>query len=253
MSNTPSAENESGAVPENSDIADTAKNPVREIIIGGVGFLLFLTILTIGINAMGVDNLQQFIRDAGPFAPLVYIGIKTLTYVIAPLSSGPIQVVAGTLFDSVWLGVLYTLIGEVLGGSISFWIARRFGRPVVLRFIGKNGMIQVETFYQDRLGGWMSLAVARIILFSVWDFLSYALGLAKPVRFSTYLLISIIVGFFPTFLFVWLGDTAIQDSRAMVMIYSLVAILILIPVLARRPINRLLAWASGRNIKPSGD
>ncbi|MDQ7036231.1 MAG: VTT domain-containing protein [Anaerolineae bacterium] len=253
MSDTSAAKKSENDLGDQKSLHAIEKNPIREIIIAGMGFLLFMTLLTIGINAVGVDNLQRFIQDAGPFAPLLSISIKALTYVIAPLTSGPIQVVAGTLFDSVWLGVLYTLIGEVLGGSINFWIARRFGRPVVLRFVGQNGMKQVETFYQDRLGGWVSLAVARLILFSVWDFLSYALGLAKPVRFSTYILISIIFGFFPTLLFVWLGDVAIQDSRAMFMIYGFVAILILLPMLARRPMRRLLAWASGRKIKPSAD
>src|SRR5687767_9394199 len=90
----------------------TIQRPIREIIIGGIGFLVFMTLLVIGIDAIGVDNLQQIIRDAGPLAPLLYIILKTVTYVFAPLTSGPIQVLAGTLFDSFWLGILYTLIGE---------------------------------------------------------------------------------------------------------------------------------------------
>jgi uncharacterized membrane protein YdjX (TVP38/TMEM64 family) len=236
---------------ENKDSAE--QKPIRELLIGGVGFLLFMTLLTIGINRIGVETLQQFIQDAGVFAPLIYIGMKTLTYIVAPLTSGPIQVIAGTLFGSVELGILYTLIGEVLGGSISFWIARRYGHPVVSRFVGKNGMAQVESFYQDRLGGWVSLAAARIILFSVWDILSYALGLAKPVRYSTYLFVSIVFGFFPTWLFVWLGNRAIQDRQAMLMVYIMVGMLILLPIIARRRVEQLLAWASGRKIKPSAD
>jgi uncharacterized membrane protein YdjX (TVP38/TMEM64 family) len=231
---------------ENKDGAE--RKPIRELLIGGVGFLLFMTILTVGINRIGVETLQQFIRDAGVFAPLIYIGMKMLTYIVAPLTSGPIQVIAGTLFGSVELGILYTLMGEVLGGSISFWIARRFGHPVVSRFVGKNGMAQVESFYQDRLGGWVALAAARIILFSVWDILSYALGLAKPVRYSTYLFVSVVFGFFPTWLFVWLGNRAIQDRQAMFMVYIMVGILILLPIIARRRVERLLAWASGRKV-----
>ena len=227
----------------------TNSRPIREILLGGVGFLAFMTILIIGINSIGVDNLQQFIRDAGPLAPLVYIGIKAMTYIFAPLTSGPIQVVAGTLFGNVWLGTLYTLMGEVLGGSISFWIARRWGRPVVLRLVGKDGMAQVEQVYQNRLGGWVSLAVARIVLFSVWDFLSYALGLAKSVRFSTYVLISTIFGFFPTFIFVWMGNTAIADTRSMLMVYALVAALILLPVIFHKQLQQLLEFAGSRNRK----
>jgi uncharacterized membrane protein YdjX (TVP38/TMEM64 family) len=223
--------------------------PVREILMGGAGFLLFMTLLIVAIHALGIENLQQFIRDAGPFAPLIYIGLKATTYIFAPLTSGPIQVVAGTLFDSIWLGTFYTLLGEVLGGSINFLIARRLGHPVVMRFVGKDGMKQVDTFYREQLGGWISLAVARIVLFSFWDFLSYAAGLTKSVRLSTYVLISIVFGFFPTFLFVWMGNTALADSRALVMIYVLAGVLILMPIVFRRRIAALLVWAAKSKTK----
>jgi uncharacterized membrane protein YdjX (TVP38/TMEM64 family) len=230
---------------ENQEAAGEQR-PIREMLLAGLGFIAFLTILVLGMNAIGKETLQKWISDAGIFAPLVYIAIKALTYIFAPLSSGPIQAVAGTLFGSVELGVLYTLIGEVLGGSISFWIARRFGRPVVLRFVGKEGMKQVDDFYQNRMGGWISLAVARILLFGVWDFLSYAAGLSKSVKFSHYLAVSVILGFFPTWFFVWLGNQAMQDQTSLFLVYGLVAVLLILPLLAYKQIAWLLAWASKR-------
>lgn len=219
----------------------------REAIFGGIGFVIFLTIVVVGINGVGIENLQIFIEDAGIWAPLIYIFVKAITYIFAPLTSGPIQVVAGTLFDNVWLGVLYTLIGEVIGGSISFWIARRFGRPVVERFVSEEGMQQVEDFYQNRMGGWVSLAAARVILFVVWDFLSYAAGLAESVKFRSYLLVSIVFGFIPTFFFVWIGDAAVQDPRILVLAYAIVVVMVLVPVLARKQIERFLQWTVERD------
>lgn len=226
---------------------------IRDLLIGGIGFLVFFTAVIIGMNMIGTDNLRQLIVDAGPLAPIIYIVLKAVTYVFAPLTSGPIQVMAGTLFGNVWLGVLYTLIGEVLGGSISFWLARSFGRPLVARLVGAEGMQQVEQFYQNRLGGWISLAVARIVLFSVWDFLSYAAGLAESVRFRSYFLVSVIFGALPTFFFVWTGTAALQDSRALVMIYVIVAIFILIPIVLRKQIESLLAWAANIDKTPERD
>jgi uncharacterized membrane protein YdjX (TVP38/TMEM64 family) len=166
---------------------------------------------------------------------------------LAPLTSGPIQVVAGPVFGSVWLAVLYTLIGEVIGGSMSFWIARRFGRPMVERVVGRQAMAQIEDFYHRRMGGWIALAAARLILFSVWDFLSYAAGLAPRVRYVTYLFISTFFGFFPTFVFVWLGNNALQDPRMLALTLGLTLILILIPIVARRQIEAILEWASRRS------
>lgn len=229
------------------------QRPIREILVGGVGFLVFLTIIAFAINAIGIENLRAFIADAGPLAPLAYITLKAVTYIFAPLTSGPIQVVAGTLFGNLWLGVLYTLIGEVIGGSISFWIARAFGRPVIVRLVGEQGMQQVEDFYKKRMGGWVSLAVARIVLFSLWDFLSYAAGLAESVRFRAYFFVSVVFGALPTFFFVWIGTQAFADSRTLFLIYALVAAMVLIPIAARRQIEGLLAWASEQSKPKRGD
>jgi uncharacterized membrane protein YdjX (TVP38/TMEM64 family) len=217
-----------------------------EIAAAAVGFIVFIVGIMLFMNAVGIPRLQALIEEAGPLAPLAYILLKAVTYVFAPLTSGPIQVFAGTLFGSVWHGVLYTLIGEVIGGSISFFIARRFGRPVVARLVGSEGMAQVDQFYTSRLGGWLPLVIARLVLFSFWDFLSYAAGLA-PVKYRTYLWVSIICGFFPTFLFVWLGDNVAGDSTtALAVTVVVLLVLSLIPLMLMRPINRLLENLSKR-------
>lgn len=221
--------------------------PIREILLGGIGFILFLVIVAVIFQSVGVETIQRMIRDAGPLGPLVYIAVKAVTYMLAPLTSGPIQVVAGPAFGNLWLAVLYTLIGEVIGGSASFWIARRFGRPMVVRVVGVRAMVQIEDFYHRRMGGWIALAAARLILFSVWDFLSYAAGLAPRVRYVTYLFVSIFFGFFPTFVFVWLGNNALQDPRMLALIVALTLVLILIPIAARRQIEAVLEWASRRS------
>lgn len=243
-------EENSDSLPETADETENTKlkqPPIREILIGGLGFIVFMTVLVFVINGIGVENLQRFIEDAGPWAPLVYISLKAITYIFAPLTSGPIQIIAGTLFGNIWLGVLYTLIGEVIGGSVSFWIARKFGRSFIRRLVGDAAMNQIDTFYEKRMGGWVSLVVARIILFSVWDFLSYAAGLGESVSFRTYALVSIFIGAIPTLFFVWIGTQAFQDPRSLFLIYGLVAVMILIPVFARKQIERLLAWASERD------
>lgn len=211
----------------------------RQLIVPLVGFVAFVTLVTLLVNAIGVERLQAMIQTAGPLAPLIYIIIKALTYIVAPLTSGPIQVVAGTLFDSVWLGTVYTLVGEVLGGSINFWIARRWGRPAVVRLVGQQGMERVDALYENRLGGWRGLAVGRLLLFSFWDFLSYAAGLAQTVRFVTYLWVSIVLGFVPTFAFVWLGDSVVTDTSRLMALYALVAVTIVLPLILQKPLKRL--------------
>lgn len=210
----------------------------RETIFGALGFLGFITLLTFIIDRVGIQQLQDAVASSGAVAPLFYVALKALTYVFAPLTSGPIQLSAGVLFG-LWEGVLLTLIGEVIGGSISFWIARLAGRPMVRRLVGAAGMDRVDRFYAENLRGWQALAIARVLLFSFWDFLSYAAGLG-PVRYRLYLWVSIVLGFIPTFVFVYFGTTLTLNSNALLLAYLLVGAMIVVPLLFRRQLMRLL-------------
>lgn len=210
----------------------------RELILGVLSFLLIVTVLTIGVELIGIQRLQAAIEDAGPVAPLLYILLKAATYIFAPLSSGPIQLSSGLLFGLV-PGVFYTLIGEVLGGSVSFWIARLLGRPAVQRFVGKDGIKRVDRFHESYLGGWQALAYARLFLFAIYDFLSYAIGLTKT-RFLTYVWVSTFFGAIPTALFVGVGTLLAQDRSLLIAAYAGVGILSALPLLFRKQLNRLL-------------
>ena len=187
--------------------------------------------MLIFIEWAGVDQLRELIAQAGPLAPLAYIGVKAMTYVFAPLSSGPIQLTSGILFGLI-PGTLYTILGEVLGGTISFLIARKLGRPVVRRFVGADGMNRVDNF-ANQLGGWRALIYARLFLFSIYDFISYAAGFTQTVTLRQYLLVSFFVGLIPTFLFVAAGASLTGDRRLVVVIYAAVGLLSVLPFILK--------------------
>lgn len=177
------------------------------------------------------------IDDAGPFAPLVYIAIKIITYVVAPLSSGPIQLSAGVLFGLV-PGTIYTLLAEVIGGSIDFWLARRFGRPVVERLVGKDDMPRIDQFISG-IVDWKTLVYARTFLTSFYDFISYAVGFSK-LPYRTYLIVSIFAGVLPTGLPVFLGTSLTGDSSNLLPIYIGLGIISLIPLVFQKQLRHLL-------------
>ena len=201
---------------------------LRKIIFGGVVFVgLTLAMLAL-IEWIGVERIQQMIEDAGPLAPLVYILIKMATYIFAPLSSGPIQLSAGILFGFV-PGLTYTMIGEVLGGSISFIIARKLGRPFVRRLVGEEGMGRVDRFV-GQLGGWKALVYARLFLAAIYDFISYAAGFTQTITLLQYVLVSTFVGLIPTGLFVAAGTSLAGDRVLVLAFYGLLGLLSLIPL-----------------------
>lgn len=209
----------------------------RGILLSILSFLIFITLFTLLIEAIGIQRLQESLDEAGPLAPLLYILLKAATYVFAPLTSGPIQLSAGLLFG-LWEGVIYTIIGETLGGSINFWISRLLGRRVVKRFVGEEGMKQVEGLY-DRVGGWAALAYARVFLFALYDFMSYTVGLMH-LRFSTYVIVSFVFGLIPTFVFVAVGTTLAQDRSALLLVYGFVGVVSVVPLLLNKRLRQML-------------
>ena len=214
------------------------------LLLTGLGFLALITFLYVIVQSIGIETLQELIADAGIWGPLIYIGIKAFTYIFAPLSAGPIQFTSGILFGVVG-GTAYSLIGELIGGSINFMIARVYGRRIVQRFVGKSAMMRVDGFYERYLDNWKSLLFARLFLFSVYDFISYAVGFSRT-RFSVYVIVSFIGGLIPTFISVFIGSHASQNQDLLLMLYIGAAVLFLGFILLRRPINRFIAQLQQR-------
>ncbi|MBK8024118.1 MAG: TVP38/TMEM64 family protein [Chloroflexi bacterium] len=218
----------------------------RPLLLAGLGVLIVTVILIVGIQSIGLDSIRGFIEGAGPLAPLAFILVKMLTYVVAPLTSGPIQLSAGVLFGLV-PGALYTLTGEVIGGSIAFWLSRRFGRAVVRRFVGLDGLAKVDGFVEE-IVDWRTLTFARLFLFSAYDFISYSVGFSR-LPFRVYLIVSIVAGFIPTLVASMLGSTLAGEAGALLPVFALVLALSALPLLFQRQIRRLIRMS--RRVKPA--
>lgn len=194
---------------------------VKTVVLAAVSFVAVTILITLAVEAVGADRLRAAVESAGPLAPLAYILVRALTYVVAPLSSGPLGFAAGVMFGLL-PGVALTLIAEVIGGSANFWIARKLGRPVVERLVGgQEGMGRVERFYRQASSPWM-LAYARLFFFSIYDFISYAAGLTR-IKYRHYLLVTAVVGIVPTAISVGIGATLTGDPGNLVLLYIALA------------------------------
>lgn len=220
-----------------SDPAAPISTPT--LIISGAGFLGLLTLLYGFVNAVGIDELQLMIAGAGFWGPLVFVGIKALTFTFAPLSAGPIQFASGILFGVI-PGALYSVLGEVIGGSINVLIARLLGRRIVARFVGAQALGRIDRFYERYLDDWKSLLAARLLLFSVYDFISYAVGFGH-IRLTVYIVVSFIGGLIPTYIFVLVGSRAAQNQDILLLFYVGAAIVFAVYLLFRRQISGLIA------------
>ena len=215
-----------------------AEFSTRSLLLGGVLFLALLTSLYFIVQSIGIEELQATIATGGIWGPLLFVGLKALTFTFAPLSAGPIQFASGILFGII-PGTLYSLMGELLGGTVNVIIARLFGRQIVRRFVGAAAMSRVDEFYERHLTDWKSLLAARVLLFSVYDFISYAVGFSQ-IRLSVYIVVSFVGGILPTLLFVLIGSEASQNQNVLLLFYLLGASAFFVFVLFRKPLSRMI-------------
>ena len=157
--------------------------------------VLFSVLVFLLGRGISEEEVASFVRGAGFWAPLVYVGLISLTHILAPLSGTPIIFAGYALFEDRLQ--LYDYFAAIISGVANFWIARKFGREIVFRLVGKKEMGKVDRFVEDY--GTKTLIFLRIFQGHLHDFISYAYGLTK-MNFYPYFTISVL-GRIPWLLF----------------------------------------------------
>ncbi len=124
-----------------------------------------------------ISQLKQLILTAGIWAPVIFVLLKILTIVIAPLSGSPLYPLVG-LFFGFWPGVFYVAIGDFLGYSFAFFISRICGQKAVMRLISKNENGLMARMV-EKIGTGKGFFQACLTCFALPELLSYAAGLSK--------------------------------------------------------------------------
>lgn len=139
------------------------------------------------------DYLSLILASHPVAAPLIFILVRAIPVVIAPVPGVAFDFVGVTVFG--WkFGLLLALIGGHLGASIAFFVARYFREPVVRYVVPLQKLHELETRYSERQKFWTLVAV-RFITSPFFDYVSYAAGLTR-MSFLTFLL-STFIGVLP--------------------------------------------------------
>ena len=154
-------------------------------------YLFLLAGISLVIYCLGrkvsVDDIVHTVERAGFWAPVLYVFILALTYVIAPLSGTPVWFAGYLLFDKKVQILGY--FAALLGAIANFWIARKFGRGVVSKFVGEKSMDKIDQFTEEY--GVKSLIFLRLLQGQFHDFIAYAYGLTS-MKFVPYFVISVL-------------------------------------------------------------
>ncbi len=127
-----------------------------------------------------VQLLEQWITQAGWWAPVIFILIYIVSTVLF-LPGSILTLAGGALFGPVF-GALYNLTGATIGAGISFLIARYLASDLVSERSGGKLKQLINGVESE---GWRFVAFVRLVPLFPFNLLNYALGLTK-IRFIEY-------------------------------------------------------------------
>jgi uncharacterized membrane protein YdjX (TVP38/TMEM64 family) len=168
-----------------------------------------LGIVAVGLLFLGAawasnvysDELVRFL-DVGVLGMVVYVGLGFFATVVAPVTTLPLVPVAVALWGPL-LTALLSVAGWFAGSLVAFWIARRWGRPIVARVVSLEKVAEFERVLGVR-HQFLTILLLRIAVPA--DVLSYALGLFSSVGWRTYALATLL-GIMPfAFLFAYVSE-----------------------------------------------
>lgn len=186
------------------------------------------------------DNVRAFVEHLRGlwYGPAIFIAVFTLACIFA-LPASVFVLAAGFIFG--WLpGMLYSLIGGMLGAAASFYLGRFVGEGMLEKFgrVGRAVAKQVDhaTF--------RSLLALRFIPGIPFAVLNYGCGVAG-VRVRDYLASTAIGIIPPMFVFAYCADALFNGSmsegdavKRLVVVLGLMLFITLLPVAVKRLTRR---------------
>jgi len=133
-------------------------------------------------------KLKGVLTSFGGYSPLLFIFLQILQVIVAPIPGEAIEFLGGYLFG-LKAGLLYSMIGVVLGSWLAFSLARIFEKRVVEKFVSPE--LRKKFDYLIGHEGVMLSFILFLIPGFPKDTLCYILGLT-PMSLGIFLTISTI-------------------------------------------------------------
>lgn len=159
---------------------------VKTEILSGTITVLVLLVLFWVTTTLSQEEAVFYIDQAGIFGPLIFIVLTLATYIFAPVGSAPIVYAGYFAFGR--NVVFLTALVSYLSFALNFWIARRWGKPVVERLIGVKRTERINMFIKNH--GLWTLFFLRAFQSGLGDYISYIYGLTS-IHFTAYFLVSV--------------------------------------------------------------
>jgi uncharacterized membrane protein YdjX (TVP38/TMEM64 family) len=204
-----------------------------------IAAVIALALLWLGPQAWQLlqdqEALAAWVAKLGWWGPVALVALNAIQIVVAPIPGYVVQIAAGFLFGPLWGGV-WSSLGLLAGATISFWLARFYGRPLVGRLVG-----------DDRLARWEQVTHSTntlvwfvLLLGPVGDLPYFLAGLAR-VSFWKIFIITLAVRVPSTFVVAAAGAGVMLLNWWQIAL--LMALLLGLLLLFFRYQDRMLQWS----------
>lgn len=124
------------------------------------------------------ENMQKFIMGFGTAAGIIFVLIQ-IVQVIIPVIPGGVSCVAGVIVFGAGMGFVYNYVGICIGSILVFLIAKRYGRPLMVKMFDKKLIDKYES-WTEKNGRFTKLfALAIFLPVAPDDFLCYLAGTTR--------------------------------------------------------------------------
>jgi uncharacterized membrane protein YdjX (TVP38/TMEM64 family) len=148
------------------------------------------------------DALKEFIDHHTVQGMAVYIFLNILDAVIAPGATLPLIPIAARAWGRV-VAAIVTTIGWTAGSLLAFYIARRWGAPIVKKMTSMERVKRLRPYVPKR--PFWSVVLLRLVV--PMDVISYVLGLFTEMTWPSYALATAL-GLTPSaFILTYIGKT----------------------------------------------
>ena len=185
--------------------------------------IILLFIASSFITQQYTDLVVGFVSQNKIAGVLIYFGAIITAVTIAPLTSIPLI----PLMTEVW-GVFWTtaisVAGWTAGSMLAFWIARKFGAPIVKKFVSVE---KYEKAYENIPDKRLFLYLIFLRIITPVDLLSYALGLFTNINWKMFFW-STFIGVIPaTFALSYFGTFPAKNQLMIFFIGTIVLAIVL--------------------------
>lgn len=171
-----------------------------------------------------IAYLRNFIEGHTVASYAAFVALIFVATVLMPVTAMPVVPVVAPVFGPFLTGVL-SVLGWTAGAAVAFLLARRFGRPLLARYVPLG---QLDTALERIPPETRFMTIILIRMTLPVDIMSYALGLVRAVPFVPYLIATAIGVTWFSFAFAYAGNAFFTMNRPLLLVVGSTSLVLFI-------------------------